>query len=91
MGFEAGGFAALVTTDQNLPYQQNVAGRRIALLVLVAASNRVPDLIPLAPLALKALSSIRPGQVVRVELPHPPPDADATSPVYKQFRKSAGV
>jgi hypothetical protein len=31
-------FDALVTTDQNLRYQQNVAGRRIAILVLPTTS-----------------------------------------------------
>ena len=31
-------FDALITTDQNLRYQQNVAGRRIAILVLPTTS-----------------------------------------------------
>ena len=31
---EAEGFAALVTTDTNLKYQQNLASRRIAIVVL---------------------------------------------------------
>lgn len=32
------GFKVLVTTDQNLKYQQNLAQRRIAIVVLSAAS-----------------------------------------------------
>jgi hypothetical protein len=32
---EAAGFGALVTTDKNLSYQQNLAGRKIAIAVLV--------------------------------------------------------
>ncbi len=31
---EAAGFEVLVTTDRNLRYQQNLAGRKIALVVL---------------------------------------------------------
>lgn len=31
---EAAGFEAIVTTDRNLRYQQNLAGRRLAILVL---------------------------------------------------------
>ena len=31
---EAAGFEALVTTDKNLGYQQNLAGRKIAIVVL---------------------------------------------------------
>jgi hypothetical protein len=35
---EAAGFELLVTTDQNLRHQQNLADRRIAILVLMTAS-----------------------------------------------------
>ena len=35
---EASGFAVLVTTDSNLRYQQNLAGRRIAIVVLSTTS-----------------------------------------------------
>ncbi len=31
---ESAGFAVLVTTDTNLKYQQNLAGRRLAIVVL---------------------------------------------------------
>jgi len=30
---EAAGFEVLITTDKNLPYQQNLAGRNIAVVV----------------------------------------------------------
>lgn len=65
---EADGFAALVTTDQNLPYQQNPAGRRIGVLVLIAPTNRMPDLLPLIPRALLALDALRTGGI-RIEQP----------------------
>ena len=31
---EAAGSEALITTDRNLPYQQNLAGRKIAVVIL---------------------------------------------------------
>lgn len=35
---EAAGFEVLVTTDQNLKYQQNLSGRRLAVVVLLSTS-----------------------------------------------------
>jgi hypothetical protein len=35
---EAGGFDVLITTDQNLPHQQTLAGRPIAVVVLSSTS-----------------------------------------------------
>ena len=35
---EAAGYAGLVTTDQNLKYQQNLPSRRIAIAVLLTTS-----------------------------------------------------
>ena len=39
----------------------------VAVVVVVAASNRLADLVPLAPSALAALATIRPGDVVEVD------------------------
>ena len=35
---EESGFSVLVTTDQNLQYQQNLTGRTIAIIVLTTTS-----------------------------------------------------
>lgn len=35
---EASGYQALITTDQNLKFQQNLAGRHLAVLVLTTTS-----------------------------------------------------
>ena len=35
---EAERFDALITTDQNLPYQQNLKGRKISVIVLLTTS-----------------------------------------------------
>jgi hypothetical protein len=59
-------FDVLVTIDQGLEYQQNLASRNIAVLVFDARSNQIEDLGPAVPSALSALEIIRPGRVVRV-------------------------
>lgn len=63
---EAAGFDAIVTVDQNIPFQQNPSGRTIAVVILSAPTNRLGDLRKLFPAALVALDSIRPGEVVKI-------------------------
>ena len=41
---EAAGFTVLVTGDRNLPFQQNLGKRQLAVVVLCAASNALEDL-----------------------------------------------
>ena len=38
-------FAVFLTTDQNLRYQQNFRDLQVAVLVLIAPTNRLDDLI----------------------------------------------
>ena len=59
-------FDAFITVDQNVAFQQDVAASGIAVVVLAARTNRLKDLLPLAPAALKRLSQIRPGSLERV-------------------------
>jgi len=59
-------FDVFVTADQNLRYQQNLAGVDIGIIVLAALTTRLDDLRPLVPVALHAIASIRPGDLVRV-------------------------
>ena len=63
---EAAGFDVLITVDQNIPEQQNLAGRRLALVILCGPTNRLHDLEPLVPKAIAGLASIRPGEVLRI-------------------------
>jgi PIN like domain len=60
------GFTILLTTDQNLRYQQNLQQARVAVIVLVASSNRLPDLVPLIPDVRKALNTVTLGEVIEV-------------------------
>ena len=66
---ERTGFDALITVDNSLPYQNRIAHRRIAVVILRAPTNQLEDLLPLCPACLKALAQIRSGKVVRIERP----------------------
>ena len=63
---ERSGWQVLLTMDQGMPYQQNLAGRTISLAIIRAKSNRLPDLLPHVPAILAALRSLKPGQAVRI-------------------------
>ncbi|MEA5619972.1 DUF5615 family PIN-like protein [Cronbergia sp. UHCC 0137] len=60
------GFTILLTTDQNLRYQQNLEQVGVAVVVLVAQSNKLADLLPLLPDARNVLNTIVPGSVIEV-------------------------
>jgi hypothetical protein len=60
------GYDVLVTADRNMQHQQNIAKFRIAVVVLIARSNRVEDYHPLVPAVLEALPTLKHGQVVQI-------------------------
>ncbi len=63
----ASDYDVFVTADRNLSFQQNLAGLKMAVIVLRAPSNRFEDLLPLTPGILTALMTIKRGQLVEVE------------------------
>jgi hypothetical protein len=63
---ESAGFQLFLTMDKGLQYQQNLAGRSISILILHARSNRLHDLLQLMGSCRSVMSSIRPGEVIRV-------------------------
>ena len=63
---EAAKFDVLLTMDQGIEYQQNLAGRNIAIIILRPKSNRLSDLLPHVSSCLAHLESITPSQVVRI-------------------------
>jgi predicted nuclease of predicted toxin-antitoxin system len=65
---ETAGFEIFITVDQGIAYQQNLTGRNISVIILRAKSNRLADLQGLLPASLACIESIRPGEVVRVEV-----------------------
>ena len=67
LALAASEFDVFVTADRNLAFQQNLATLEVAVIVLVAHGNRLADLQPLVPGLLRALNTIKRGQVVRVD------------------------
>jgi len=63
---ESRGFQVFLTMDKGVEYQQNLAGRKIAVVILHARSNRLFDLLPHLPACFAALRSVGPGELVRV-------------------------
>ncbi len=61
-----GEFDVFVTTDRNLPFQQNLAKLNLAVIVLEARTNRLVDLKGLVPNLLEALSTAAPGRATRI-------------------------
>ncbi len=59
-------FDVLVTADQNLRYQQNLSGRKLAILVL--PSNQVPVVTQLIPQVETTLATIQPGILMEIPL-----------------------
>ena len=62
----ARGFDAFVTADQNLEFQQNLVGSPLRVIILLAPTNVLSDLLPLVPDLLATVETARPGEVVRV-------------------------
>jgi predicted nuclease of predicted toxin-antitoxin system len=60
-------FDVLVTVDTNLRYQQKLASRRIAIVVLHSTSNRLEDLQQHFPACVAALEKIKPGEVHQID------------------------
>ena len=59
-------FEVLVTIDKNIPHQQNLSGRKLAILIIRPISNDIDDIRPHIEFALAALRSIKAGQIVQV-------------------------
>ena len=62
-------FDVLVTADQSLRYQQNLASRRIGLLVL--STNSWPVIRENIPSILAAIEQVGPIVYLEIELPRP--------------------
>jgi predicted nuclease of predicted toxin-antitoxin system len=59
-------FDVFLTVDRNLSFQQDINKFNIAVVVLVAKSNKHAALQPLVPEVLSVLAALASGQVVRV-------------------------
>jgi predicted nuclease of predicted toxin-antitoxin system len=61
-----GKFDVFVTIDKNIRFQQNLTGRKIAVLIIRARSSEIDDLLRELPACIVVLKSIQPGQVVQI-------------------------
>ena len=61
------GFEILLTTDKNIRYQQNLAGRKIAILVL--ANPRWPVVRRHVERVVSAVNAVTPGTYIEIEIP----------------------
>ncbi len=60
------GFDALVTCDQNIPYQQNFTDRRLAIVIV--STNHWPSLRPVAARIAAAIDFVQRGQILRIDI-----------------------
>ena len=65
-----GNYDVFVTADKNLRYQQNLAGRSLAIVEL--PTNRFPVLKTMVAEIASAVSSATPGSYTQVAQPEPP-------------------
>jgi hypothetical protein len=64
---EAAGFEVILTTDRNLRYQQNLSGRKIAVVAL--GKGRWTLIKPHVAKVLAAVNAATPGSYGEVEIP----------------------
>jgi hypothetical protein len=65
---EAAGFDVLVTTDKNLRYQQNLTGRKLAIVVL--GQGRWSLIRRHVAAVVAAVNAATPGSYAEVEIPY---------------------
>jgi len=65
---EAAGFEVLITTDKNLSYQQNLKGRRIAIVVL--GQGRWSLIRHHVAEVVAAVNAATPGSFAEVDIPY---------------------
>jgi len=60
-------FDLFITSDQNIPYQQNLTGRRIAILQL--STNDISRIQAASSLIEAALEKIQPNELIQLTIP----------------------
>ena len=65
---EDAGFDLFLTTDKNIRYQQNLADRKIAIVVL--GRQQWPRLRPHIQLVVDAVNAAKPGSFAEVKIPN---------------------
>lgn len=60
LALAAAEFDVLLTADKGMEYQQNLATLPVAILIVIARSNRIEDLAAAIPVILSALADLKP-------------------------------
>ena len=66
LSLAASEFDIFLTADRGIEYQQNLASLPIAVLIVLARSNRMEDMKLLVPSILKSLNHIQPQSLYKV-------------------------
>jgi hypothetical protein len=66
---EKAGFDIFLTTDKNMSYQQNLANRTIAIIVL--GEQQWPNVRPHVQRVVDAINAATPGSFAEVDIPYP--------------------
>jgi len=64
---EEAGFDVLLTTDRNMCYQQNIAGRKISVVIL--SRQQWPQLQPHFQIVIDAVIAAKRGSLAEIEIP----------------------
>lgn len=68
---ETAPFDVFLTTDKNMRYQQSLAGRKIAVVIL--GKQQWPDVKPHVHLVVEAIEAARQGSYAEVDIPYSKP------------------
>ncbi|MGD1096453.1 MAG: hypothetical protein ABSB35_31225 [Bryobacteraceae bacterium] len=55
---ELAAYDVLLTVDHSLPYQQNLARRKLAIVTIRSRTNQIEDLLPFVGTILRALETL---------------------------------
>ena len=66
LALAAGEFDVLLTADKGMEYQQNQATLPVAILIVLARSNRIEDMAAAVPAILSALEDLAPRTLGKV-------------------------
>jgi predicted nuclease of predicted toxin-antitoxin system len=66
LALAAGEFDVLLTADKGMEHQQNLATLPVAILIVLARSNRIEDLARAVPVILEALDQLKPRTLRKV-------------------------
>ena len=66
LALAANEFDVILTADKGMAYQQNLETLPIAILIVLAKSNRIDDLAPAVPVILGALAELPPRTLRKI-------------------------